>query len=154
MTLVLNLVGGWVMTWLIVHALPTVRATAFEAGEHIGTAPLDLTSFSSAVLAGAVITLMTRMQHATESIGVKVVPAILFGALLAGAQLFHSVLDSLLMFAALQVGADFGYLDWLARLGWLVLGNVLGGVVLVTAIRLLRVQHRVVQERRDPVEGA
>lgn len=152
-TLVLNLVGGWVVTWLIVHALPTVRATAVEAGDHFGTIPLDLASFSAAVLAGAVITLMTRMQHATESMGVKLVPAILFGALLAGTQLFHSVLDSLLMFAALHVGADFGYGDWLLRLGWAVLGNLVGGLVLVTAIRLLRVPHRVAQERRAAAEG-
>ncbi|MFC8193688.1 formate/nitrite transporter family protein [Cellulomonas sp. NPDC057328] len=148
-TLLMNLAGGWVMTWLIVHAVPAVRATAVEAGEHFGTMPLDLASFSSAVLAGAVITLMTRMQHATESMGVKLVPAILFGALLAGPQLFHSVLDSLLMFSALHVGADFGYTDWLVRLGWAALGNLAGGLVLVTAIRLLRVPHRVAEERRE-----
>jgi hypothetical protein len=41
-----------------------------------------------AVVAGLVITLMTRMQHATENLGVQLVPAILFGSLLAAGQLF------------------------------------------------------------------
>jgi formate/nitrite transporter FocA (FNT family) len=73
---------------------------------------------------------------------------VLFGALLAAAQLFHSILDSLLMFCALHAGAPFGYADWAGALGWSVLGNVVGGVGLVTFLRLLRVPHRVVAERR------
>jgi len=146
-TLVLNLVGGWVITWLIITAFPSLHETALEAGEHFGELPIGLASFASAILAGAVITLMTRMQQGVDSVGVKLVPAVLFGALLAGGQLFHSVLDSLLMFAALHVGASFGYLDWLARMGWAALGNVLGGLVLVTAIRMLRVPHRLAEAR-------
>ena len=153
-TLVLNLVGGWVITWLIVTGLPALRPAALEAGSHYGQLPVGLGSFASAVLAGAVITLMTRMQHGTDSTGVKLVPAVLFGALLAGSQLFHSVLDSLLMFAALHVGAPFGYLDWLVRLGWAALGNLAGGLVLVTAVRLLRVPHRVAEARAAAEEGS
>lgn len=148
-TLALNLAGGWVVTGLIVQALPDLRTTAIETGTHYGTLPIGWASFASAVLAGGVITLMTRMQHATESMGVKIVPAILFGALLSGSQVFHSVLDSLFMFAALHVGAAFGYLDWLVRLGWAALGNLVGGLVLVTAVRLLRVPHRVAQARAE-----
>ncbi len=91
---------------------------------------------------------MTRMQHGTDSIGVRIVPALLFGFVLAGGQLFHSVLDSLFMFGALQTGrAPFGYLTWLGAMGFAALGNLIGGLVLVTAIRLLRVPHRLVEER-------
>jgi formate-nitrite transporter family protein len=146
-TLVTNLAGGWLMVWLIVTGRPDLKTTAVEAGTHYAKLGVSVHSFALAVLAGAVITLMTRMQHATESLGVQLVPAILFGALLAGGQLFHCVLDSLFMFAALIAGAPFGYLDWLGALGWSAVGNLVGGVVLVTAIRVLRVPHRVVQER-------
>ncbi|WP_432546969.1 formate/nitrite transporter family protein [Kineococcus sp. SYSU DK004] len=148
-TLAANLVGGWVVAWLVVTGLPQLRPTAVEAGEHFALMPLGLRSFVLAVLAGLVITLMTRMQHSTESVGVRIVPAVLFGALLAGGQLFHSVLDSLLMFTAIHAGAGFGYLDWLPRLGWSALGNLLGGLVLVTAVRLLRVPHRVAEAQRE-----
>jgi formate/nitrite transporter FocA (FNT family) len=146
-TLVTNLAGGWLIVWLIVTGLPKLKATAVEAGTHYATLGVSAQSFALAVLAGAVITLMTRMQHATESLGVQLVPAVLFGALLAGGQLFHCVLDSLFMFAALIAGAPFGYADWLGALAWSALGNLVGGVVLVTAIRLLRVPHRVAEER-------
>jgi formate/nitrite transporter FocA (FNT family) len=146
--LVANLAGGWGVAWLIVKAFPSLRATAVEAGTHYAHLGINLRSFTLAVLAGMVITLMTRMQHATESLGVQLVPALLFGALLAGGQLFHCVLDSILMFAALITGeAPFGYAAWLGALAWSTLGNIVGGVALVAFLRLARVPHRVAQER-------
>ncbi|WP_432561675.1 formate/nitrite transporter family protein [Kineococcus sp. SYSU DK003] len=148
-TLVTNLAAGWVITWVIVRALPELSGTVVSSARHYAQLGIDLQSFCLAVLAGAVITLMTRMQHATESMGVKLVPAVLFGALLAGAQLFHCVLDSLLMFAAFHVGAPFGYWHWLGLLGWSALGNLVGGLFLVTAVRLLRVPHRLAEARSD-----
>ncbi len=148
-TLAMNLMGGWIMMWLILTARPDLKSTAVPVGTHYAQLGVSLRSFALAVLAGAVITLMTRMQNATDSLGVRIVPAILFGALLSGGQLFHCVLDSLLMFGALISGAPFGYRDWVGALGWSALGNVVGGVVLVTAVRLLRVPHRVEQSRRE-----
>jgi formate/nitrite transporter FocA (FNT family) len=147
-TLVANLAGGWFVAWLIMEALPGLHRTAVEAGTHYADLGINLRSFCLAVLAGMVITLMTRMQHATESTGVRLVPALLFGALLAGGQLFHSVLDSILMFAALIAGAPFGYLDWLGAASFAVLGNIVGGVGLVSVLRLARVPHRIAEERR------
>jgi formate-nitrite transporter family protein len=146
-TLLANLVGGWGIAWLIVQAFPALRRTAVDAGTHYADLGINLHSFTLAVLAGMVITLMTRMQHATESLGVQLVPALLFGALLAGGQLFHCVLDSILMFAALISGAPFGYADWLAALAWSALGNTVGGVGLVAFLRLARVPHRIAEER-------
>jgi formate/nitrite transporter FocA (FNT family) len=146
-TLVANLAGGWVMSWLILTALPELKSSAVSTGTHYATLGISLRSFALAVLAGAIITLMTRMQHATESLGVQLVPAIVMGSLLPIGQLFHCILDSFFMFAALIAGAPFGYLNWLSALGWAALGNILGGLVLVTAIRLLRVPHRVMEAR-------
>ncbi len=97
---------------------------------------------------------MTRMQRGVDSPGVRIVPAILFGALLAGGQLFHSVLDSLLMFAGLHAGAPYGYLDWLSALAWSALGNVVGGVVFVTSLRLLRIPHRIAEARAANEPGS
>jgi formate-nitrite transporter family protein len=105
-------------------------------------------SFSLAVLAGLVITTLTRMQHATDSLGLKIVPAILMSFVLVGTQLFHCVLDSIFIFAGMLAGsADYGLTEWAPALGWSTLGNLLGGLMLVTAVRLLRVPHRVIEER-------
>lgn len=146
-TLVTNLVGGLLMMWILMTARPDLHETAIEIGTHYAELGVSLRSFMLAVLAGAVITLMTRMQHATESLGVQLVPAILFGALLAGGELFHCILDSLFMFAAMIAGADFGPTEWLVALTWSIFGNLVGGIGLVTGLRLLRVTRRVEESR-------
>ena len=152
-TLLANLVAGFVMALLTITALPEVRTTAVTTGSHYAELGVSWRSFCLAVLAGAVITLLTRMQHATDQLGVKIVPAVLLSFVLVGAQLFHSVLDSIMMFAALLTNdAPFGYSDWLAALAWSAFGNLVGGLVLVTSVRLLRVPHRVRESRQDSAD--
>ncbi len=153
-TLAANIVAGFAMAGMIVVALPDVHEVAVKAGSHYAHLGVSWRSFFLAVLGGAVITLLTRMQTATENLGVRLVPAVLMSFVLVGAQLFHSVLDSILMFAGLLTGdADYGYLDWLGALGWSAFGNLLGGLVLVTGIRLLRVPHRVAESRDEGQTG-
>jgi formate/nitrite transporter FocA (FNT family) len=153
-TLVANLVAGFAMAGMTVVALPDVHEVAVKAGSHYAHLGASWRSFFLAVLAGAVITLLTRMQHATENLGVRLVPAVLMSFVLVGAQLFHSVLDSILMFAGLLTGdADYGYVDWLGALGWSAFGNLVGGLVLVTGIRLLRVPHRLAESREEGQTG-
>ena len=62
--------------------------------------------------------------------------------------MFHSILDSLLIFGAMFTHhAPFGYLDWLTWFGYTVVGNMIGGLGLVTLLRLLRSKDRLQQER-------
>ena len=153
-TLAANLVAGFAMAGMIVLAFPSVHAVAVKAGAHFAHLGVSWRSFFLAVLAGAVITLLTRMQNATESVGAGLVAAVLMSFVLVGAQLFHSVLDSILMFVGLLTGkADYGYLDWLGALGWSTFGNLVGGLVLVTGIRLLRIPHRVAESREEGQTG-
>ncbi len=143
-----NLVGGLAMAAMIIEALPSVRETAIETGLHYAELGTTWRAFFLAVLAGAVITLLTRMQTATDSVGAKLVAAVAFSFVLVGTQLFHSVLDSIFLFAGLLTGeAPYGWLTWLNALWLSSLGNILGGVVLVTGIRMLRVPHRIQEER-------
>jgi formate/nitrite transporter FocA (FNT family) len=146
-TLVANLVGGWLVMWVVVQAFPELGKTAIESATHFVEAPLDLQSVCLAVLAGIGITLMTRMQHGTRSDGVRVVAAVVGAFLLAGLQLFHSILDSLLVFGALHAGAPFGYADWLAFFWYVTLLNMAGGILTITLTRLVRSKDLVVRER-------
>jgi formate/nitrite transporter FocA (FNT family) len=149
-TLVANLVGGWTMMWLIVWAYPSLHGQLVESATHFATAPVNLETISLSVLGGAVITLLTRMQHGTEDMVAKIVAAVAAGFLLAGAEMFHSILDSLLIFGALHTGdASFGYGNWAAFLVLTVLGNMAGGLGLVTLLRLLRSKERLEDERRS-----
>jgi formate/nitrite transporter FocA (FNT family) len=153
-TLFANLLGGWVLMWLVMKGFPDLHAQTVESATHFATAPLSLETFSLAVLGGAAITLMTRMQHGTDSMGGKIAAAVAGAFLLAGLEMFHSILDSLLIFGALQTGeATFGYLDWLGWFAYTLVGNMVGGLVLVTLLRLLRSKDRIAEERAAADRG-
>jgi formate/nitrite transporter FocA (FNT family) len=148
-TLLGNLVGGWAFMWLVVQAFPDLRATAIESATHFVDSPLDLQSASLAFLAGIAITLMTRMQHGTTSDPAKIVAAVAGALVLAGLQLYHSILDSLVVFAALHAGAPFGYGDWAAWFWYTTLLNMAGGLFVVTLLRLVRSKDMLQRERAD-----
>jgi formate/nitrite transporter FocA (FNT family) len=152
-TLATNLVGGWIFTWFIIEGFPQMKPVAIKAGSFYVDLGFGLRAFSLAVLGGAVITLMTWMQHGTKSMGTRLVPAVTAGFLLAGAKLNHAIVSSLLMFAALHSHAPFGYLDWARTAGFAAVGNIVGGVGLVTVLRVLQVPHKVKEERDKPALG-
>ena len=149
-TLAANLAGGWLIMWLVMTAYPKLREQTTTSAEHFVNAPLNAETVALALLGGMVITLMTRMQHGTDSVPGKIAAAVAGAFLLAGLQMFHSILDSLLIFGALTAGdAPFGYLDWLAWFGYTLVLNMVGGLTLVTLLRLIRSKDRIKEERRE-----
>jgi formate/nitrite transporter FocA (FNT family) len=146
-SLVTNLVGGWIVMGLVMVAFPALRSVAVEMASfyiHLGTSWL---AFALAILGGVTITLMTHMQHSTNSEGVRLVPAILMPFLLGAGKLNHAIVVSLLCFAALQAGAPFGYADWLGLLVLATVGNLVGGIGIVTGLRLMQVPHKLIEAR-------
>jgi len=147
-TLLANLVGGWLIMWLIVLAFPALHERLVSAAAPFATAPLSRETIALSLLGGAVITLMTRMQHGTDDMTAKMAAAVASAFLLAGLSMFHSILDSLLIFGAIHTGdASFGYLDWLAWFSYTLVGNIVGGLGLVTLLRLVRSKERLEDER-------
>ncbi|MGB5952618.1 MAG: formate/nitrite transporter family protein [Ornithinimicrobium sp.] len=139
LTLLANLLGGWVLMWLVVAAFPKLDATFATKALEFVDAPLNWQSIALALLGGAAITLMTRMQAGSDS-QVATLAAALAGAfLLIGLGLFHSILDSVIIFGALHSGAEgVSYLNWLAWFWYVIIANVVGGLLLVTVPRLVR----------------
>jgi formate/nitrite transporter FocA (FNT family) len=146
-TLVTNLAGGWVITGIVMAGFPQLRDTAREGAAFYLDLGYSWKAMALALLGGFVITLMTHMQHSTQSDGVRVVASVVMGFLLGAGKLNHAIVVSLMMFAALHAGASFGYADWLGRLGFIVIGNMIGGLGLVTVLRLLQVPDKVADER-------
>jgi formate/nitrite transporter FocA (FNT family) len=146
-SLVTNLVGGWIVMALVMASFPDLRATAVESASFYTHLGISWKAFALALLGGIAITLMTHMQHSTESEGIRLVPAILMPFLLGAGKLNHAIVVSLLCFAALQAGAPFGYADWLGLLVLATVGNMVGGIGIVTGLRLMQVPHKLVGER-------
>ena len=147
-TLVANLAGGWLFMGLLVLAVPAWHTLLIDTAREFVEAPLSFETAALAILGGSTITLLTRMHQGTESTTAKIIASVAAAFLLAGIPLFHSILDSLLIFGAIQAGADFGYLEWLNWFWYTLLFNIVGGVVLVTVLRLLRTKE-LVKERRE-----
>ncbi|MBA2555134.1 MAG: formate/nitrite transporter family protein [Geodermatophilaceae bacterium] len=148
-TIVTNLAGGWLITWIIVSGFPQLRPAARKAAQFYIDLGIGWQAFALAMIGGFLITLMTHMQHATDHDGVKLVPATVMGFLLGAGQVNHAIVASLLCFTALHAGAPFGYADWVGLLAFAALGNMVGGLGLVTVLRLLQVPNKVIAERNE-----
>lgn len=138
-TLVTNFLGGAFSIWLVQLALPDLHEVMEESAHGFLDVGLSPQGMALAFLAGGAITLMTRMQVGSED-GATTVAAAMAGAfLLAAPPLFHSVLDSIIIFGAIFSGADqVGIVDWLGWVWWVIPLNVLGGLLLTTMPRILR----------------
>ncbi|MDY7102225.1 MAG: formate/nitrite transporter family protein [Actinomycetota bacterium] len=145
-TLAANWAAGWVFMYLLVVGLPDVEPTVIELGRHYPEMGIGAEAFASALLGGAVITLVTWLERATTDIEARLVAAVSGGFLLALGPLNHSVVGALEMFGALIVGAPFGYLDALGAASFAVVGNLVGGVGLVTVVRLIQVGADAVEQ--------
>lgn len=150
LTLLGNLVGGWVTMWAVVTAFPALRSTAVTDGATYATASLSLSTFLLAVIAGVVMTLLTRMRNGTDNDVAKVVASVAVAFLVAGLSMYHSVLDTLFIFGGIHAGGSYGYGNWIVFFGWSVLGNVVGGLGITTALRLLRSGERLREWRSAP----
>jgi formate/nitrite transporter FocA (FNT family) len=147
-TALTNLVAGWVVTWLIVEGFPSLGGVAREAATHFAGGGIGARSLASAVLGGAAITLMTWMERSTTSETARLTAAVMIAFLLAAAPLDHVIVASLEMFAGLHAGAAFGYGTWAATACWYAFGNLVGGVGLVTVLRLVQVGEGRIREQR------
>ena len=148
-TVTTNLAAGWLMMGLVLAGHPDLEATAVELGSKYVSFPAGR-ALALGVLGGIVITLMTWMERATESMPAKLVVAVWTGFLLIAGSLSHTVVASLLLFAALQAGAPFGYTDWLAVAGVVTAGNFVGGLGLVTLLHLVQVGSRRIEDESGP----
>ena len=152
-TAVTNLAGGWLIMAVVLGAVPRLKETAVETAKHYTDLGLGWESFAAAILGGAVITLMTWMERGSESDGGRLVAALSAASLLAAGKLKHAIVVSLVLFAGLHAGAPYGYLDWLGVLAWATIGNMIGGIGLITVLRLVQVGGAAVRGQDRTASG-
>ncbi len=151
-TLVTNLAGGWVMMVVVMNAFPRLAEVAVEVARHYLEQGIGVESFAGSVLGRMIITLMTWMERGTQSVPARLVAVVGAAFLLAAGPLNHVIVISIEMFAALIVGAPFGYADLAGIAAWAGLGNLVGGIGLVTVLRLVQVGRREVERERERSE--
>ena len=149
-TLVTNWLGGAVLVSMVMWALPKLDETAVEVGSFYPALGIGARSFVSAMLGGVLITLLTWVERATPETMGKLVMAVVTAFLLAAPPLNHSVVGALEMMAGLFTGdAPYGWIDALGAAGWAVAGNLVGGIGLVTVLRLVQVGRDTIEHEHD-----
>ena len=146
--LVANLVGGWAMMWLVVVAYPDMHDTVNELALGYLEAGLSTEGVALALIGGAAITLMTRMQSGSAEMLPKIIAAVAVGFLLGAGHLYHLIVGSLMLFGSIHIGyPGINYADWLGWFWWVLIANMVGGLILVTMLRLIRSKDRLFEER-------
>lgn len=146
-----NLVGGWVLAALLVSSVPQLRPVAVEAAMFYATrGPLELMGL--ALLAGVVITLMTWMENGARSEPGRLVAVMSAAFLFEAVPLNHVIITSIILFAGIMAGGPIGYLDWAYIATIAAIGNMLGGLVLVTLLRLVQVGWKEIEKEQEQDE--
>lgn len=151
-TLATNLLGGALMAWIIITAFPDLGDAAVGVGSHFIDRGVGVEPFLGAVMAGIIITLMTWMQMGSGQAG-QLLAAVGAAFLLAYGELGHVVVASVEMFAAMIAGAPFGVADWVPLFGQMTLGNAVGGIGLVTVLRLVQVGRGRLQDEQQRADA-
>lgn len=134
---VMNVVGGVALVLIVSSegVLPEGTAPALvDVAETIDDFG-HWTAFLSAVVAGALITVMTWMVEGVGTVGGRIVVAWLAGVLLALLSLNHVIVVTLELILGLRFGADIAGGAIALNFAIAAAGNLIGGVVFVTLTR-------------------
>lgn len=141
-TLLLNLVGGAVLVAVLTvdGALPSAaNAALVGVAEEIAGKEWTAT-LARAVLAGALITLLSYMLKAVDSVAARIPLAYMVGFLLALGPFDHVVVSALhLLFGVWESGA-VSYGDVGLNIAVSTAGNLLGGLLLITLTHTAQVK--------------
>jgi formate-nitrite transporter family protein len=140
--LVLNLLGGAVLAAVLMvdGALPDGAPAALTTVAQEIAAKSAVATLARAVLAGAVLTLLSYLLHAVESSVSRIVVTALVGFLVAVGPFDHVVVSALHLLFGIWAADAVGYTDLASNLVLSAVGNVVGGVALMTLTHTAQVK--------------
>jgi formate-nitrite transporter family protein len=141
-TLLLNLVGGALLVGLLTvdGALPPPAVdTLVGLADEIAANSVGAT-LARSVLAGALITLLSYLVAGTNSVTARIIVAYLVGFFVALGPFDHVVVSALHLLFGVWLGGSVTYADVLENLGLATVGNLAGGLLLVTLTHTAQVK--------------
>ena len=101
------------------------------------------TAFVKAIFAGWLMTVLTWLLVAADSLGPRLLVIWVIGTLIVLGQFNHVVISAAEIFMAMLLGAPIAVGAWLgANFAPALLGNVVGGVVFVTLLHYVQAQYQ------------
>ena len=141
-TLVSNLVGGAVLIAVLTvdGALPAGSSEVLvRVAEEIAGKESTVT-LARAVLAGALITLLSYMLEAVDTVTARILVAYLVGFFLALGPFDHVVVSALHVLFGIWLSDAVSYTDLAVNIGLSTVGNLVGGLLLVTLTHTAQVK--------------
>ena len=151
---VMNIIGGTALILIVSSkgVLPQGAAPALvEVAERIGNLTL-WSAFLSAIVGGALITVMTWMVEGVGTVGGRIVVAWIAGVLLALLSLNHVIVVTLELIFGLRFGADITGGDISLNFAVAAVGNLIGGMLFVTLTRTSQAIGSAEKKNEDPTE--
>lgn len=141
-TLVLNLIGGAVLVGVLAveGALPAGSSEKLVTIAEEITAKSWPATLARAVLAGALITLLSYMLEATNTVAARVLVAYMVGFFLALGPFDHVIVSALHVLFGIWLSDAVGYTDLAVNIGLATVGNLGGGLLLITLTHTAQVR--------------
>jgi formate-nitrite transporter family protein len=141
---VLNLIGGAALIAVLSvdGALPGELPRALvDVAEEIAGKGWDAT-LARAVLAGALITLLSYMLEAVNTVTGRILVAYSVGFLLALGPFDHVIVSALHVLFGIWLADGISYGELVANIGLATAGNLVGGLLLITLTHTAQVKSR------------
>lgn len=141
-----NLVGGWIISFIIVWIGPELHIFDLETVEKIAVHVTDypaLTIFASAILAGWLMGLLSWLIAASKDTLSRIVIVFMITTILAFIGLHHSIVGNIEVFSGLISSTKIGWSDYLSFQGIALLGNAIGGAFFVALLKYRAFVHDV-----------
>lgn len=132
--LVLNLLGGAVLTGILTieGALPDGAPAALVTVAEEVAAKSAVATLARAIAAGALLTLLSYMLHGCDSIQSRISVAYIVGFFVAIGPFDHVVVSALHLLFGMWLGGGINYGDIATNVGISTVGNLTGGLLLIT----------------------
>lgn len=150
-SLATNLVGGAAFAWLIVLGLPDYHAVLVDTALGYMDQPSLGVMIGLSLLAGATITLATRMQQGATNQVVTAIVCMVTGLLVIGFGMLHGAINAIMIFAAMFAGADISVLQFLQWFVIVIVFNMLGGLLVIALPRVMRTYRVLRAVRRGEI---
>lgn len=137
-TLVTNLLGGLGFMAIVVVAMPDFHETMIDSAVAYIEQPSLPVMIALAVLAGATITLSTRMQQGSSNDVVTAITCMISGLLVIGFGMLHGALNAMVIFGAMLAGAPITIGDFAVWFAIVIPCNMLGGLLIIALPRVVR----------------
>lgn len=133
-----NLVGGFVMSGMLVYIAPDLGSVSEDAFSHIANHIIHhstSTIFVSAIMAGWLMGLLSWLMASAQETISRILLIMLITFTIGVCSLHHSIVGSIEVFSGFLLDPNISIWDYVSFEVTAIVGNMVGGVVFVAIIK-------------------